>query len=494
MQPEKLSEKLPEKVSALERAPVDAATRRVLPWVVALAFFMQTLDTTILNTALPGMAADMGENPLRMQAAVVAYLLTVALLIPASGWLADRFGTRRLFVWAIVLFTLGSLACALSPSLKVLVAARVLQGIGGALLTPVGRLAVLRVFPKDEFLPVMTFIALPGLLGPLIGPALGGLLVQYASWQWIFLINLPVGVLGVLVALRYMPQLRSDAPAPFDWGGFALFSLGLVLLSMALQGFGEAMLSPAVCVVMLVAGLACVMAYWLHAARAERPLFSRELFSIPTYRIGLIGNVFARLGSGATPFLMPMFLQLGLGYSPSVAGLSMVPTVLGAMLSKTLAIRLIRRAGYRRVLVVNTLLLGLMIASFALIDRQTTHLWLALHLALFGMINSLQFTAMNTLTLGDLDAETASSGNSLLAVVMQLSMSLGVATSSAFLLLYSGGAGVAQVHQGLGSALLPAFHATFGSVGAMAALAAFIFYQLRGHEGSPDARDTSAPD
>jgi EmrB/QacA subfamily drug resistance transporter len=471
---------------------MDAATRRYLPWVVALAFFMQTLDTTILNTALPGMARDMGEDPLRMQGAVVAYLLTVALLIPASGWLADRFGTRTLFLWAIGLFSLGSLACALSPSLAALVAARVLQGVGGALLVPVGRLVVLRAFPKQEFLPVMTFISLPGLLGPLLGPALGGFLTEYVSWHWIFLINLPVGLAGALASLRYMPQIHGEAARGFDWGGFGLFSAGLMLLSLALQGFGEHVIGVALCFVMLVAGLACMMAYWLHAARAPHPLFDRALFSIPTYRIGLIGNVFARLGSGATPFLTPMFLQLGLGFSPSVAGLSMIPAVLGAMLTKTVAIKLIRAAGYRRVLVANTVLLGLMIASFALIDRSTGPAWLALQLGLFGMVNSLQFTAMNTLTLGDLDARTASSGNSLLAVVMQLSMSLGVATSSALLLLFSGAA--PREPHGEGAALMPAFHTTYLAIGAMAALAAFIFYQLRAHEGSADGGDTLAQD
>ncbi len=472
-----------------ERPQLDAATRRYLPWVVALAFFMQTLDVTILNTALPGMARDLGVDPLRMQSAIVAYLLTVAMLIPASGWLADRFGTRSIFLWAIALFSGGSLACALSPSLPALVAARVLQGVGGALLVPVGRLTVLRAFPKDEFLPVMTFIALPGLVGPLVGPALGGFLTQYASWHWIFLINLPVGLLGVLASLRFMPQLRASAPRRFDGSGFALFSAGLVLLSLALQGLGEHVIGTAVCLVMLVAGLACMMAYWLHAARAPEPLFERALFSIPSYRIGLIGNVFARLGSGATPFLTPLFLQLGLGYTPSAAGLMMVPTVAGAMASKTVAIRLIRAWGYRRVLVLNTVLLGAMIASFALVPAGGPVWALALHLALFGMVNSLQFTAMNTLTLGDLDARTASSGNSLLSVVMQLSMSLGVATSSALLLLFSGGVGVGPGHQA-GAALMPAFRGTYLAIGVMAALAAFIFAQLRAHEGSAEAGES----
>jgi EmrB/QacA subfamily drug resistance transporter len=468
-------------------ATSDPAVRRFLPWVVALAFFMQTLDTTILNTALPGMARDLGENPLRMQSAVIAYMLTVALLIPASGWLADRFGTRTLFLWAIGLFSLGSLACALSPSLKALVVARVVHGVGGALLAPIGRLAILRVFPREQFLPVMSFIAIPGLVGPLLGPALGGFLVQYVSWHWIFLINLPVGLAGVWASLRFMPQLRSEAPSAFDWGGFVLFSLGLMLSSLALQGLGERLVSTALSVMCLVAGLCAMAAYWLHATRHPRPLFDPDLFSIPTFRIGIIGNMFARLGSGATPFLTPMFLQLGLGFSPSEAGLSMVPTVLGAMLTKTLATRLIQRQGYRRVLVGNTLLLGLMIASFALIGRGTTHLWLAFQLGLFGMINSLQFTAMNAVTLGSLGPTTASSGNSLLSVVQQLSMSLGVATSSLFLLLFSG---VPVDQAGTGTDLLPAFHATYLAVGTMAALASFIFFQLRAQEGEtgPEAR------
>jgi len=345
---------------------------------------------------------------------------------------------------------------------------------------PVGRLVVLRAFPREEFLPVMSFIAIPSMIGPLMGPTLGGLLVEYVSWHWIFLINLPVGLAGVWASLRFMPQLKSLKPAAFDWGGFVLFSLGLMLLSLGLQGLGEQVLSTVVSVVMLFAGAASMAAYWLHAARSPKPLFDMALFAIPSYRIGILGNIFARLGSGATPFLTPMFLQLGLGYSPSVAGLSMIPAVLGAMFSKTLGTRLIRRIGYRRVLVSNTVLLGLMIASFALIDRQTTHLWLALHLGLFGMVNSMQFTAMNALTLVDLDERTASSGNSLLSVVMQLSMSLGVATSGMFLLLFSGST---VSHATQGPALVSAFHYTYLAIGGMAALASFIFYQLRHHEG-----------
>jgi EmrB/QacA subfamily drug resistance transporter len=465
---------------------LDARTQRLLPWLVAIAFFMQTLDGSILNTALPRMAADLGESPLRMQSVVIAYMLTVALLIPASGWLADRLGTKRVFIAAIVLFSLGSLLCALSPSLPVLVGARVVQGVGGALLLPVGRLAILRAFPRTELLKALAFVSVPGLVGPLVGPTLGGWLVEVASWHWIFLINLPVGLLGIAFALRFMPDLRGAAGA-FDWRGFLLFSSGLVLVTLALQGLSERALSVAVSMVMLVAGLAAMLGYWLHAARVERPIFCLALFRIPTFTIGLAGNLFARLGSGAMPFLMPLFLQLGLGYSPSAAGMSLIPTALGAMLCKAFAEPLIRRFGYRLVLVVNTLLLGAMIASFALVGPATPHALVLAMLGLFGVINSLQFTAMNTLTLGDLDSANASGGNSLLSVVMQLAMSLGVAAAGALLAAFTGVGAAAG-----GPVVLHAFHATFVCVGLLSAAAAFIFLQLGRVEGAQGEANSAA--
>jgi EmrB/QacA subfamily drug resistance transporter len=457
-------------------ALLDPTTKRLLPWVVAIAFFMQTLDGTILNTTLPTMARDLGESPLRMQSVVIAYMLTVALFIPASGWLADRFGTRRAFLAAIVVFSLGSLLCALSPSLPWLVAARVVQGVGGALLLPVGRLAVLRAFPRAELLKVLSFVTIPGLVGPLLGPPLGGWLVEVATWHWVFLINLPVGALGVFAALRYMPDLHG-AEQRFDWPGFVMFSLGLVMVTLGLQGLGERSISAPLAILLVMGGLAAMSAYWMHAARTDKPLFSLTLFRIPTFSVGILGNLFARLGSGAMPFLTPLFLQVGLGYSPSVAGLTMVPTVVGAMLIKFVAERVIKRFGYRRVLVTNTLLLGCFIGGFSLVDRGTPHLAILVYLGLFGICNSMQFTAMNTLTLGDLDDARASGGNSLLSVVMQLSMSLGVAAAGALLAAFAAPAGSA------GTDLSPTFHATYLCMGALSALAAGIFFQLGRREG-----------
>ncbi|WP_428423820.1 multidrug transporter subunit MdtD [Methylibium sp.] len=458
----------------MDRPLIDDRSRRLLPWLVAVAFFMQTLDGTIVNTALPGMALDLHESPLRMQLVVIAYMLTVALLIPVSGWLADRFGTRRIFIGAIVLFSGGSAACALSTSLAQLVAARALQGLGGALLLPVGRLAILRVFPKEELLRTLAFVTIPGLIGPLIGPSLGGWLVEVASWHWVFLINLPVGLLGVLAARRHMPELRVGAAGRFDLWGYVLFSASIVMVSVALQGLGDRALGFASSMLLLFAGLAAFGGYWLHAALSAQPLFSLRLFSIPSFAVGLLGNLFARLGSGALPFLMPLFLQVGLGYSPAAAGMSLIPTALGAMLSKTFAAPLIRHLGYRTTLVGNTVLLGLMIASFALVDRDTGRVPLMLHLAAFGIVNSLQFTAMNTLTLGDLEGVDASAGNSLLSVVMQVSMSMGVAAAAALLIAFGGHT------QAQGStAVVETFQATFVCIGLLSVFAAFIFGQLQ---------------
>ncbi len=448
-------------------------SEKLLLWLVAIGFFMQTLDATIVNTALPAMAASLGESPLRMQSVLVAYSLTMAMLIPSSGWLADRFGTRRVFVSAIVLFTIGSLACAMSHTLTQLVAARVLQGLGGALLLPVGRLSVLRAFPRERFLQAMSFVAIPGLIGPLIGPTLGGWLVEFTTWHWIFLINLPVGVLGCFATLKYMPDGRVPEVKRFDLGGYLLLAFGMVSLSLAVDGLSDLGLRQAAVMLLLVFGLASLAAYWLRAARRPDPLFSPQLFSIPTLSIGLLGNLFCRLGSGCMPFLIPLLLQVSMGYSPARAGMMMLPVAIAGMITKSVATPLIKRLGYRTTLVGNTAIVGLLMASFALMDPgQPTWLHVA-QLALFGMFNSLQFTAMNTVTLKDLDGPQASSGNTLLSMVQMLAIGMGVAAAGAVLQAYTGyfqPAGAAQT--------LRAFHATFATMGVMTMASAWIFWQL----------------
>ncbi len=458
-------------------AAAASPVRKSLLWLVAVGFFMQTLDATIINTALPAMAASLGESPLRMQSVVVAYALTMAMLIPASGWIADRFGTRRVFFSAIVLFALGSVLCALSHSLGQLVAARVVQGLGGALLLPVGRLSLLRTVPRGEFLQAMSFVAIPGLIGPLLGPTLGGWLVQYASWHWIFLINVPVGLAGCIATLKYMPDLRGAAFKRFDSVGYAMLAFGMVAISLALDGVG---LRQGGVLVVLIFGFASIAGYWLRASRTPEPLFAPSLFRVPTLSIGLIGNLFSRLGSSCMPFLVPLLLQVSMGYSPVHAGLMMLPIALAGMAMKRFATPLITRHGYRKVLVINTILVGCTMASFGLTAPGQPMALHVLQLLAFGAVNSLQFTAMNTITLKDMDGSMASSGNSLLSMVQMLAMSMGVAAAGAVLAGYNGVFGTdTPAHT------LDAFQATFATMGLITIASALIFWHLPSEVRAP---------
>lgn len=452
------------------------SAERKLLWLVAAGFFMQTLDSTIVTTALPAMATSLHESPLRMQSVLIAYTLTMAMLIPASGWIADRFGTRTAFFCASTLFVIGSALCALSGSLRELDAARIVQGAGGSMLLPVGRLAVLRNVPRERYLPALALVTIPGLVGPLIGPTVGGWLAEYSSWHWIFLINIPVGAVGAVWTLRIMPQSRRP-PTPFDLSGYGMIAVAMVALSLALDGLAELRLEHAVVLVLFVFGLAALTGYWLHASQRPRPLFPPQLFGVSTFSIGLLGNLFARIGSGSVPFLLPLTLQVGLGYSPVQAGLMMVPTAAAAMLTKQPLTPLIMRLGYRRVLMVNTLVVGGSIAGFAFIGPAEP-LWLRIvQFAVFGAANSLQFTAMNTLTLKDLGTERASSGNSLLSMVQMVSMSFGVAAAAALLTAFTQMLGAVQR-----PALLHAFHLTFVCVGAITMASTWIFSQLSSEE------------
>ena len=437
--------------------------------MVAISFFMQMLDSSILNTSLPSIAIDFNTSPLQMQAVVVSYMLTVALIIPASGWLTDRFGSKPVFFSAICIFTLGSLACALSPNVGILVASRILQGVGGALMVPVGRLMVLRAFPRSELVGILSFVTIPGLLGPLIGPTLGGLLSHYASWHWIFLINIPVGLAGMLLCQRYLPSLAaSEAPGKFDWPGFFLFSMFMVCVTLALGGLGEMHLAPSAIFLLAGGGITSLGLYWLHARKTPAPLFSPDLFAIRNFRIGIMGNLFARLGNGALPFLMPLLLQIGLGYNPVKAGLTMLPMTVGSLIVKSIVGKLIKRAGYRVFLVVNTLVMGVCIAAFALIDDSTPYYGILAIFTLMGMVNSMQFTAMNTLTLVDLPDNRAGSGNSLFSAVMQLAMGMGVACAASIL----------NISSAAEFSVLKGFQQTFIIMGFLGAAAAVIFFRV----------------
>ncbi|KAF1367928.1 MFS transporter [Yokenella regensburgei] len=404
-------------------------------WIVAFGFFMQSLDTTIVNTALPSMAKSLGESPLHMHMVVVSYVLTVAVMLPASGWLADRVGVRNIFFTAIVLFTLGSLFCAQANTLNELVMARVLQGVGGAMMVPVGRLTVMKIVPRDQYMAAMTFVTLPGQVGPLLGPALGGLLVEYASWHWIFLINLPVGVIGGIATLWLMPNYTLQTRR-FDIWGFVLLALGMATLTLALDGQRGLGITPLLLAGLVVTGAASVLLYLWHARDNDSALFSLKLFGNRTFSLGLAGSFAGRIGSGMLPFMTPVFLQIGMGFSPFHAGLMMIPMVLGSMGMKRIVVQVVNHFGYRRVLVASTLGLALISLLFMAVALMGWFWLLPVVLFLQGMINSSRFSSMNTLTLKDLPDDLASSGNSLLSMIMQLAMSIGVTVAGLLLGLY----------------------------------------------------------
>lgn len=460
----------------METYNLDPRSEKILPWLVAVAFFMETLDGTILNTALPSMANSLGTNPLQMQAVVIAYFMTVALLIPASGWLTDRFSIRKVFLFAIVVFTLGSVLCAVSINLPMLVVCRVIQGIGGSLLMPVGRLSVLRAYPREKLVDVMNFVTIPGLLGPLIGPSLGGFIVSYTSWHWAFLINIPIGIIGFMATLKYMPDIpRPDDVAKFDGKGFGLFTVALLFIIVGLEGLGELHLPYLPMSITIATGIIFLGFYSFYASRAPKPIFSLSLFKTRNFSVGIVGNIFARLGQSAMPFMTPLFLQVGLGFPPLRAGLSMMPMTLAALMAKSVIPRVLKHLGYKRLLLMNTVLLGLIIASFSFINKDTPYLLLVLLFMFFGICNSTQFTCMNNLTLVDLSNDDAAAGNSLFSAVMMLSMAMAIACSSIILAELMGFRAEDMAGRTEVRATLEAFHKMYIYLGGISVASSVVF-------------------
>ncbi|WP_347453437.1 multidrug transporter subunit MdtD [Acinetobacter thermotolerans] len=443
---------------------------RLLVLLVSIGFFMQGLDTTIINTALPAIARSLNEDPLRMHSVVVAYVLSVAACIPLSGWLADRFGVRNTYFTAIIVFVLGSLGCAIAQDLNTLLMFRVLQGIGGALLLPVGRLAMLKIIPRTQFLSAMSLMSLAGLIGPLIGPTLGGWMVEYLSWQWVFLINLPIGLLGGLITFKAMPNVTEPNVARFDYSGFVLLVVAMVGLCLGIENFANPLYPLWWSLTLVAVGLVTSLIYAYHSHTHSNALFRSKLFKNRIYAIGILGNFFARLGGNSIPFLLPLMLQVAFGFEPFITGLLMIPTVLGSLASKPIIRKIIQRFGYRQVLLVNTLLVGMCIASFALTTADTP-IWLrAMHFFAFGILNSLQFVSMNTLTLKDLSQQDASSGNSFLSMIMMLSMSIGVALAGTLVNMFSAYFGPEQLNN--------AFHLSLICLGCINIIAAYIFWHI----------------
>ncbi len=451
--------------------------RRSLLWIVATALFMEQLDSTIVNTAVPAIAASLQVEPLALKGVVAGYLLSLAVFIPVSGWMADRFGTRRVFGAAVGLFTLASVLCGLSVNVPMLLAARILQGLGAAMMVPVGRLLVVRSFAKAELLVAMNFVIVPALIGPLLGPTVGGVIVHWWSWRVIFFVNLPVGLAALWFIQRHLPDYRSAAKRPLDVAGLLLFGAGTTLLSWFIGVFGEHPFD-APSFVALLAAAALLVAYGVHARRVPHPLLGFALFRLRTFRVSVLGGFVTRLGLGSVPLLLPLLFQLGLGWPAWQSGLLLVPMAASAMCMKVAAPRLLARQGFRRVLLGNTLMIGLTIAAFSQVTASTPLPWVVLLGAAQGAFNSLQFSSMNSMAYADVDGPNASAASSIASTLQQLSMSFGLAFGTFLTACYLGDH--TQTDQ---AAVTSAIHAAFLTLGGLTMLSAWSFTTLRADDG-----------
>ena len=454
------------------------AIKRLLPWLVAFAFFMESLDTTILNTAVPAISAALNVTPLSMKAVLASYTLSLAVFIPISGWVADRFGTRRVFAAAIGLFTLGSFLCGISSNIDALVACRILQGMGGSMMVPVGRMTLVRTFAKSGLLRAMSFVSIPALVAPMLGPIAGGLIVGYLHWRFIFFVNIPIGLAGLVLVYLYLPDYREEVTHPLDVVGLILFGSGIALLSYVLEVFGEHTLGVREITGLLVVSLTLLAGYWVHAKTLQFPLLQLNLFRIRTFRAAVGGGLFTRLGIGGVPFLLPLLYQVGLGFTPIQSGLLLMPQALAAISVNWVILRLLARFGYRTVLVTNTIIIGMLLLLFATIGVHTP-IWVIVALAfLYGAYSSLQYTSMNTLVYADTTEEETSAANSIFSTVQQMAISFGVATAGLATAFF-----IPEHSQSNPALMIVGLHKALFSLGILTILSTTVFGSLKSEDG-----------
>ncbi len=407
--------------------------RYFVPLIVAVALFMEQMDSTVIATALPAIAGDLGEDPIALKLALTSYLLSLAVFIPVSGWMADRFGARKIFTAAIVVFTLSSVACGFAQSLPDFVLFRIVQGMGGAMMVPVGRLVILRSVPKAELISALAWLTIPALLGPVIGPPLGGFITNFVSWRWIFWINIPIGLLGVVLATRYIADIREEKLPPLDIKGFILSGIGLSGLTFGFTTIGQGLLPLEAVLSLFAVGTAGCILYVRHANHTQAPLLDLKLLKIHTFFASVVGGFVFRIGIGAMPFLLPLMFQLGFGMNPFQSGMLTFAGAAGAITMKTAAAPILHRYGFRRVLVANAIISGLTIAAAALFTATTPYAIILLVLLAGGFFRSLEFTSINALAYADIGQKAMSRATSFASVAQPLSLSAGVAVGAGVL-------------------------------------------------------------
>jgi EmrB/QacA subfamily drug resistance transporter len=437
---------------------------------------MENMDSTVIATSLPAIALDIHTSPIALKLALTSYLVSLAIFIPISGWMADRFGAKQVFRAAIGVFVVGSVACAISNSLGAFVLARFLQGIGGAMMTPVGRLVLVRATPKSDLVAAMSWLSIPALVGPLVGPPVGGFITTYFSWHWIFLINVPIGFIGIFLATKYLPEMEREPTPPLDFIGFVLSGVAASGVVFGLSVVSLPALPPITGIVTVVVGLVCGALYPYHARRARHPLLALDLFRNQLFRASVLGGGLFRIGIGAVPFLLPLMFQLAFGLTPFESGMITFVTALGALGMKFVTARLFRAMGFRRVLIIGSLVAAGTIAANGFFTPQTPYVVMLAVILAGGFVRSMFFTGINALTYAEISPEDTSKATPIAAVAQQLSIALGVAVA--------GGILETSTHFHGGTLTLTDFHIAFFIVAGISALAAIWFVRLAPDAGS----------
>lgn len=460
--------------------------QRITPFVVSLALFMEAVDTTILNTAIPAMAESLAVNPVNLKIALISYLVSLAVFIPISGWAADKFGIKRVFMAAIFLFTLSSLWCGFAHNLPTLVIARTLQGLGGAFMLPVGRLILIRRYPRQEFIKTMNRIVMIAALGMMLGPVFGGFITHTFSWHWIFWVNIPAGLLAIMMAAYGLEDVKPQPVHALDKAGFILFGLGLAALTFGLSAFSETNVHESVAISVIAAAILLLIGYRAHSRGRHYPIVNATLFRSRTFRVSILGNLFSRLGFGGVPFILPLMLQIGLGFSASMSGLLLAPIALGVFMIKLFILPLLALLGYKRLLLLNTALVAIALCLFATINANTSIISIACYTFIFGFLISLQFSSVNSLAYSELSPEHLSAATSITSTTQQLSQSFGVAAGALFIRLFSPGTASLSLS-------MPIFHHVFIAMSALTLLSLLIFMQLKPQDGAQMIGKTPLP-
>lgn len=451
--------------------------KNIILLIVSFAMFMEAVDTTIINTAIPVIAHSLNVYPINLKLALISYLLSLAIFIPISGWIADKFGIKKVFIVAVTVFTLSSIWCGFTQNLWELIVARIAQGLGGSLTMPVGRLIILRTCARNELISKMSIVVMVASLGMMLGPLLGGIITEHFSWRWIFWVNVPFGFLTVLLSIKLLPTMPPRTVHPLDKTGFILFGTGLATLTYGLSMFSESDIGISQSVLTIIVAILLLAWYTRHSRNKEHPIVKVSLLTLRTFRVSILGNLLARLSFGGIPFLLPLLLQIILGFSPRLSGILITPIAVGVLLVKPLSIYILRFLGYKKLLILNTILVSFSLCSFAVINLNTSVYEIGFLTFIFGFLIALQYTGMNSLAYANVNDDDISAATSIMSTIQQLAQSFGVAISAILVSIFT--------YEFSNSHILTinTFHQTFITLGILTLLAGTIFISLKNEDG-----------